>query len=216
MVLGTRQDGSERDSRTRLVLIRHAESIANTSRVFGGHETCRGLTDEGRAQAAALRDRLAAAGGIPATALFTSDLRRAIETAGIVAPSIGAGRYEAQRRCDLCELHWGDMEGQPTETYRGVDTIYQPVATGGGESWLRFMLRCRRALEDVAKQCAGRTAVIVTHAGVIRASMYHFARIPDRRAVELDIEYTGITVWSTTAGDRRWRLETYNDHAHLA
>lgn len=197
------------------MLIRHAESEANTAGVLDGHDTPFGLTETGRAQATALRDRLTASGGLPAAALFTSELRRAIETATIAAPAIAGGRREMQRRCGLCEHHWGALEGQRRSAYRGVDTVYDEVAAGG-ESWLRFMLRCRRALEELAASHPGQTVAVVTHAGVIRASMYHFARIPDRRIVELDVAYTSITSWSRAATDPRWRLETFNDHAHVA
>ena len=200
--------------RTRLVLIRHAESLANTTGVLDGHDVPLGLTERGRAQAAALRDRLLASGGIAAAAFYTSRLCRAIETATVASPAISGGTCELQRRCELCEIHWGDLEGRSRTEYTRPDTIYQPTAQGG-ESWVRFMMRCRRALEDLAARHADQTVVVVTHGGVIRASMCHFARVAAPRVVELDVAYTGITVWSRTGDDDRWRLETYNDHAHL-
>ena len=47
---------------TRLVLIRHGESRATVDEIVGGHDGCQGLTDRGRRQAEALRDRLGATG----------------------------------------------------------------------------------------------------------------------------------------------------------
>ena len=38
-------------STTRLVLVRHGESRAIVDEIVGGHEGCKGLTDEGRRQA---------------------------------------------------------------------------------------------------------------------------------------------------------------------
>lgn len=210
---GTRTAGPKPG--TRLILIRHGESHANVTDEIVGHDTCRGLTDTGRAQAAALRDRLLSRGGIAAAALYTSELPRAIETASILSPAIANGGCEPVRRCALCEFHWGAMEGRPRADFGGVGTIYEPVASSGGESWLRFVMRCRRALLAVAGEYAGRTVVIVTHGGVIRASMYHFAGVNGPGAVELDVDYTSVTVWSGGAAGGRWRLERFNDHGYI-
>ncbi|HZI36988.1 MAG TPA: phosphoglycerate mutase family protein, partial [Acidimicrobiia bacterium] len=73
---------------TRLVLIRHGESRSTVDRVVGGHRGCSGLTDRGVRQAKALRDRLTETGELAAaTAVLTSVLPRAIETADIIAPA---------------------------------------------------------------------------------------------------------------------------------
>ena len=48
----------ERLAGTRLVVVRHGEATCNAEDYIGGHGSCRGLTARGRAQAAALGDRL--------------------------------------------------------------------------------------------------------------------------------------------------------------
>ncbi len=94
---------------TRLVLIRHGESDAQAEGYVSGHDACKGLSDLGRTQAAALRDRLAATGELgPVDVVYTSILERAIETAAIlarcsaaIAPSrsaTGARSTRARRR----------------------------------------------------------------------------------------------------------------------
>src|SRR4029079_12461481 len=71
---------------TRLVLVRHGESRATVDRIVAGHDTCKGLTDRGRQQAEALRDRLARPGELAATTrLVASLMERARETAEIIA-----------------------------------------------------------------------------------------------------------------------------------
>ncbi len=47
---------------TRIVLIRHGESDAQERQIVGGHEGCLGLSQRGRTEAVALRDRLVATG----------------------------------------------------------------------------------------------------------------------------------------------------------
>ena len=59
-------------ARTRLVLIRHGESQVTVDRVVGGSKTCSGLSDRGRRQAEALRDRLARTGELQADVLLAS------------------------------------------------------------------------------------------------------------------------------------------------
>src|SRR5215218_610345 len=94
---------------TRLVLVRHGESMATVDGVVGGHQGCRGLSDRGRRQAEALRDRLVATGEIRADVLMASVLPRAVETAEIMAPALGG--LAVEQECDLCEIHPGEGDG---------------------------------------------------------------------------------------------------------
>src|SRR5262249_25484861 len=71
-----------------------------------GHGGCRGLRDRGRAQAEALRDRLAATGELGGgVVLYASMMHRAVETATILAPALGDP--EIRQECDVCEFHPG-------------------------------------------------------------------------------------------------------------
>jgi broad specificity phosphatase PhoE len=136
---------------------------------LGGHSGCLGLTEQGRAQAAALGDRLRGGELGPVATVVTSRLRRAWETAEILAPALGVPAPD--RRCDLCDVHWGELDGESAAAYRAPDTIYDSVAARG-ESWLDFMLRSRRVLRGLAAEFAGRTVLVVTHAGFIKSSLH--------------------------------------------
>lgn len=72
------------------MLVRHGESRATIEKFFGGPRSCTGLTDTGRRQAEALRDRLMAGRDFQATALYSSKHSRAVETAQIIAPALGS------------------------------------------------------------------------------------------------------------------------------
>ena len=111
---------------------------------MGGHEGCSGLTDRGVLQAKALYERLARTGEVAgATALLTSVLPRAIQTAEIIAPALGG--LTAEQQCELCEIHPGEADGLPWEEF---SARYRPegLASGnpytamapGGESWAGF------------------------------------------------------------------------------
>ena len=212
---------------TRLVLIRHGESRSAVDRVVGGHQGCKGLSERGRRQAEALRDRLARTGELADTAaVLTSLLPRAIETAGILAPALGG--LAADQHCDFCEIHPGDADGMTWEEFglryqstAGPRSPYQRRAPGG-ESWAEFFVRVGMALRRVADEHAGRTVVVVCHGGVIEGSLAVFGNQPLRRSFDVNIENTSLTEWTrptgngdSPSGESRWRLVRFNDSAHL-
>ncbi|MGH9164747.1 MAG: histidine phosphatase family protein [Acidimicrobiales bacterium] len=204
---------------TRLVLVRHGESLATVNEVVGGHQGCTGLSDLGRRQAAALRDRLARTGELAGAAvLVTSVLPRAIETADIIAPALGG--LAVKQDCDVCEIHPGEGDalswvefsarygqGQPRSRF-------EPMAPGA-ESWAVFMARTGRALLALAEEHAGRTAVVVCHGGVVEGSFASFGNLPIQRAFGLATENTSITEWELRPGRDLWWLVRFNDAAHL-
>ena len=75
---------------TRLVIVRHGEAVSNAEDIVAGHVGCTGLTERGRRQVAALAERLRRTGELEgAAALYSSVLRRAVETAEILRPALG-------------------------------------------------------------------------------------------------------------------------------
>ena len=217
---------------TRLVLIRHGESRSTVDRVVGGHEGCSGLTDRGVLQAKALGERLARTGELAgATTLLTSVLPRAIQTAEIIAPALGDLAVEQQ--CDLCEIHPGEGDGLSWEEF-GARYRPEGLASGnpyramapGGESWSGFFERVGEALLRAAADHPGETVVVVCHGGVIEATFATLGNLPLRRPFDVRIGNTSLTQWTYEAVDgdlgnashrlARWRLDRFNDTAHLA
>ena len=70
---------------TRVLLVRHGQSQGNAERRFGGHSPTP-LSELGRRQAGATARTLAAEG---VTAIYSSDLLRAVETAEPLARTTG-------------------------------------------------------------------------------------------------------------------------------
>ncbi len=208
-------------SETRLVLIRHGESVAQVERLLSGHDTCRGLSDRGRSQASALADRLAASGELrPVDTVYTSNLTRAIETAEILAPAL-AGPAPIPE-CDWCEIRAGDAEGL---TWEEFEARYPPVGDPtdpfrrrmpGSETWAEFFVRAGARLRRVAHEHAGERVVVVGHGGIVGASFVALADASMRDGVALchETANASITEWRWTG--RTWRLARFNDAAHLA
>src|SRR5438477_12586183 len=96
---------------TRIVLIRHGEAQSYVDHIVAGHG-CTGLSDRGREQASLLRERLVRTGELrDASAFYASLMRRAHETAKIIATGVGDGELEIRQDCGLCEQHPGEADG---------------------------------------------------------------------------------------------------------
>ena len=204
---------------TRLVLVRHGEARAAVERVVGGERGCTGLTELGRLQATALRDRLERTGEITADVLLSSTLPRAVETAEIIAPALGSP--EIVRDCELCELHPGECDTLSWDEYDaryGVDMRADPYApiSPGGESLAEFNLRVGRALTGLTRRHEGQSIVVACHGGVVIGSMICFLGLPAQRppVADLHVDNTSLTEWQRRDG--RWHLVRFNDGAHLA
>jgi probable phosphoglycerate mutase len=211
---------------TRLVLIRHGEAQSWVDGVVGGDRGCTGLSDRGRRQAAALRDRLARTGELGTVdALYASSLPRAIETADIIAPALGDPPVKVER--DVREFDpgpeadgrtWEDVE---REYPRELWDAFRPLVPGA-ESWATFGVRVGGALRDIASRHDG-TVVVACHGGVIEQSVVSFFGLPNNGELSsFHILNTSITEWVRLgpdadtwrpAGD--WRLLRLNDAAHL-
>ena len=204
----------------RLILVRHGDAHAGLTGIIAGRRGCNGLTDLGRTQAEALRDRLAAEGSIAADVLTVSELPRAIETANIIAPALGFDDLVID--CDLCEVHTGDADGMEWTEYARrfghLDMAAEPDRrfAEGGDSWNSFHDRVQRMLDRMAIEHAGRTVVAVCHAGVIVATMtLLFGRDQPHAGPRLLPTNTGLTEWEHDPELGRWTLRSYNDAAHL-
>jgi probable phosphoglycerate mutase len=204
----------------RLVLVRHGEAYAGFSGVIGGQQGCTGLTQLGRRQAEALRDHLAASGRIQADRLLVSVLPRAIETAQIIAPSLGL--EIAGHECDLCEVHTGVADGlaweEYTARYGSFDMAAEPdrVFAPEGDSWNSFHERVQRLLARLAADHPDETIVAVCHAGVIMASMRCLLGMsPSGQGAQLRPTNTGLTEWEHDPVLDRWNLHAFNETGHL-
>jgi probable phosphoglycerate mutase len=206
---------------THLAIIRHGEAVCNAESFVGGPKSCRGLTPLGVRQSGVLAERLARTGELAgASALWTSVLPRAFQTAEILAPALGGVAIE--RSVSLCEREPGEADGltwaEFTRRYgRSSTPGDQPESpfAPGGESWVGFVDRAAGALSDLARRYSGGLIVVVAHGGIIDASLIRFLGLPEHgTGVRLHAENTSITEWRHTG--RRWRLVRYNDAAHLA
>jgi len=157
-----------------LLLMRHGETAWNRDkRIMGDLDIA--LSDHGRTQCSEAAALLA---GFGVDRIVTSPLRRAAETAAIVASSLDVPVTGDPR---LVEVRFGDWQGK---TYEEVSTdprylafASDPVATAtpGGETVATVQ---GRGLEALSAVRGGECVLFVTHGDIIRTLLCHFLATP--------------------------------------
>jgi broad specificity phosphatase PhoE len=157
---------------TTILLARHGESDWNVELRWQGHAD-RPLTRRGRAQADALADRLET---YPLAAIYSSDLRRALDTARTVADRHG---IDVVTRGDLREVDVGSWSGRTRAELesRFPEQIarWENGAKGwdDGESYEQMAARIIRAVGEIATEHPGDHVLVVSHGGSVRAVHAH-------------------------------------------
>jgi probable phosphoglycerate mutase len=153
---------------TRLFLLRHAQT-ADTSK-FHGSESDIGLSDWGHEQAIRLANRFR---GSKIDAIYSSAMRRAIDTATPIAQALG---LELVRIPALHERSMGSLAGAQRDEFRHVFTDAMHAWVGGnldhthdtGESYSAMRVRGVPALIDILNRNDGKTVMVVAHGMLIR------------------------------------------------
>src|ERR1700691_5894245 len=155
-----------------LWLVRHGESTWNAAGLAQGHNDLAELTDRGLAQASdaawQFRDR-------PIRAIYASDLRRALQTAGAFAAVLGLPVLADER---LRERWRGVLEAVPSAaigpSVTGLDDgrVADPDARpAGGESVRDLYNRAAEFIDELAPTVDDEAAgdvLVVAHGGTVR------------------------------------------------
>ncbi|XP_050372657.1 phosphoglycerate mutase-like protein 4 [Argentina anserina] len=198
-----------------IMVIRHGETAWNADGRIQGHLDVE-LNDAGRQQAAVVADRLSKEDAI--SHVYSSDLKRAYETAQIIAARCGGLNVVTDP--DLRERHLGDLQGlvfrdaaklsskafQAFNSHRTCQDI-----PGGGESLDQLYDRCTAALERIGGKHKGERVVVVTHGGVIR-SLYQRA-CPNGKSIG-KVTNTSINTFHLYDEDK-WIIKSWGDVSHL-
>lgn len=155
---------------TRLLLVRHGETDLNHEGRWQGSRSDPPLNAAGREQSRAVAATLA---GLPVSALYSSALRRALETAAVIGEALG---LEARIEPDLGEMDHGDWEGLtkgeilarwPT-AFAAFEADPVHVRRPGGDSYGDLAARLWPLFDDLAARHRGERIVVVSHGGPIR------------------------------------------------
>lgn len=178
-----------------LYLVRHGQTQFNVEKRLPGQLAGVALTEEGRRQAAQLGDAIHT---MPLTAIVTSPLERARDTATIVSQHRDVPLREDPRLMDTDVGHWsgqviGDIEKsdpawrrfarRPTEPPPGIEGFYQVLG--------RVVAAAEEARHD---ETLGDAIMLVAHADVVKLIIAHYLQLPIEGIHWLHIDNASITV----------------------
>lgn len=177
-----------------VAFIRHGQTDWNREGLLQG-STDIPLNDTGREQA---RDALMTLRSRPWDAVVSSPLRRARETAAIIAEGLGVELGRAYD--DLVERDYGALEGTPSaDAIERWPTREYP----GAESLASVASRGAAALAAIATDLPGSAVLVVCHGTIIR---YTLARIAGRPVPGID----NGSVSMVTGDGAGWIVRTVN------
>jgi probable phosphomutase (TIGR03848 family) len=192
---------------TRFLLIRHA-SHDLLGRTLTGWMPGVHLNARGRAEAAALAERLASA---PIAAIATSPLERARET----AEAIAAPLMLVPEVCEgLGEIDFGDWTGlgfaelEGLAAWKAFNASHAAVRPPGGESRVAVQARVVGALEDLRARHPDATVAVVSHGDVIKAAIAAFIGVSLDLLQRFEIEPASVSVLEVA--DRHASLRSLN------
>ncbi|NWG17384.1 MAG: histidine phosphatase family protein [Chloroflexi bacterium] len=170
------------------------------------------LNDLGRRQARKLAQFIR---NIGLSALYSSDLRRAVETAEILSEQLGfAPVYDSRLR----ERNIGAWQGLTLDEIRAwypddyARLLESPddFEVPGGESFLQVQQRAMETFDEILAQDRGVTIGIISHTTAIHALLNEL--IAGCCANEVAVSNMSVT---TIARDDEWRLVAVDDVSHL-
>ncbi|MGB9777691.1 MAG: histidine phosphatase family protein [Anaerolineae bacterium] len=199
-----------------IILVRHGQTAWNEpgERIRGRSDVP--LSQEGIAQARATARYIAARW--PLTAVYSSPLSRAMETARAIAEAQG---LQAQPLEGLIDLSFGEWEGLPIpeiqdrypDLWRAWREAPHTLRFPGGESLDVVRERSMAALEETIRRHPGETVALVAHrvvnqvllCAVLDLGNDHFWQVAQDTCAVNQIEWNG----------KFYRLVLMNDTSHL-
>jgi len=174
---------------TTLFLIRHGETVDNALQIMQG-QTQGELNEQGREQARQVAQRLAAE---PVDAFVSSDLRRAIQTAEIIAAPHSLPVNTTQL---LRERDWGSFTGRYIPELKGL------VWPDDIESEPALLQRAADFLQYITATYPGKRVVAVGHGIINKAILAVYAGCTMRevqRMMNAEVRLLTVSAERTTA-----------------
>ena len=197
-----------------LILLRHGQSQWNLENRFTGWVDVP-LSPRGEAEARAAGEKLR---GRRIDEMFTSVLKRAIDTATLALEAAAIGPLPTVRDAALNERMYGDLQGlDKAEAARrfGADQVKlwrrsYDVQPPGGESLADTAARVIPFWRDriLPELRAGKNVLVVAHGNSLRALVMHLDDLTREQVLELEIP-TGVPLLYEMAPDAKVIAKRY-------
>jgi 2,3-bisphosphoglycerate-dependent phosphoglycerate mutase len=187
-----------------LYLVRHGENLANVTREFSYKKVDYDLTEKGVRQAELTARYFAMLHAErPIAAIISSPLKRAVQTAEIIAAETG---HDVTVIEEFREINCGEFDGAPPtdELWAEHDRILANWRDGdhtvrfpGGEDFHELRARARRGVEQAVAERDGQSVLIVAHGGIVGATLSDACpdldhelvwRVPNRNCAITELE----------------------------
>lgn len=200
---------------TTIYMIRHAEAEGNLYRIVQGQHNSF-ITPRGHRQIAFLAERFK---DVPLDALYSSDLRRTVTTAGAIT------KYHAldmQLTPRLREISLGVCEGMSFGDMYKFDPVQMDNFNNDPDKWrapkAETFAECTErivsAVRDIAEANEGKTVAVVSHGMAIRSLLAYILNVKSRDIPSLPHgDNTAVSKLIYDGG--AFSVEYYNDNSHL-
>ena len=213
----------------RLTFVRHAESVGNAEERLQGRAEFE-LSEAGRAQARALRDRFNDEEFQP-THIYSSPQKRTAETAEIVSTSwpLAISYWDDLKEYDIgafSGLTWPEIAGRYPDVAEEFEKFRDWDLVEGAETFAQRKSRGGRVVESLLDRRRDNDRVLVfTHGGILQhiiASLLGTGRTWGLGAHNTGIFDFSLDVerWSNDGDSLHnpilWRISRFNDASHLS
>lgn len=190
---------------TTVVLVRHGVTPHTVAKRFSGGlaSSNPGLSEEGRAQVRATAEWLRPLAD-QITAVVSSPVRRALESAEILAEVLG---HRVEVESGFAEMEFGLWDGltfaEVAERHRADLDAWLgslDVAPGGGESFRVVQARVLEGLERLVAAHPGETVVVVSHVTPIKTLVAHALEAPLEAVFRMELAPASVSVVSWFPG----------------
>jgi broad specificity phosphatase PhoE len=196
-----------------MFLVRHAQSTWNTSKKIQGQRDPQ-LSAYGKKEAALLARRFK---GLAFDAVYSSPLKRAYQTAEIVA----GRKATIVREEGLKEICLGEWEGKTLRSIRKEygemfdRWVVRPtrIRVPGGEEFRGFVRRVKKTIRAIEATPEASNVLVVCHGGVISTYATVVLNLPPDDVWCLTVRNASLTI--VEVGIELHKLITFNDISHL-
>ena len=202
---------------TRLYLVRHGATSLTLEDKFSGAEGVE-LSDEGRAQAERLAERLRPE---KISAVYSSPYSRALETARIIVKGSPVSPVAMDGLREIAHGHWAGLSRSEVEERFGSEyAMWEQdpftFAPDGGESGVAVLARALPAIRQIVTTNQGARVLVVSHKATIRLILSSLLGIDARGYRDrLDQDPACLNVLDFRDPVRA-RLMLFNDTSHYA